>query len=190
MKYIFIFMLMSSSVFAHPLSMVETSVAQPPHEYIPDPTMTPMPTDRAAAIAFVGDVNFTGRIGEYMNVSHTTWPFQEVKDILSKADYRVCNLENPAGFGGAKYCDKSVYFKANPKNLDALTYAGFDMVTLANNHALDYGPEVLSQTVRELEKRNIKYMGISWNNRTPYQPTYATINGLRVAFLGFCNACP
>jgi poly-gamma-glutamate synthesis protein (capsule biosynthesis protein) len=143
-----------------------------------------------ATISFVGDVNFTGRIGEQMAVSGTTWPFEKVKDILVKADYRVCNLESPAGIGGAKYCEKSVYFKANPQYLDALTDGGFNMVSLANNHALDYGPEVLSQTCQELDKRNIAYIGIRQNNKDPYIPKIVKINGLTVAFFGYCNACP
>ena len=143
-----------------------------------------------AIISFVGDVNFTGRIGEQMAVSGTTWPFEKVKDILAKADYRVCNLESPAGIGGAKYCEKSVYFKANPQYLDALTDGGFNMVSLANNHALDYGPEVLSQTCQELDKRNIAYIGIRQNNKDAYTPKIVKINGLTIAFFGYCNACP
>ena len=143
-----------------------------------------------ATIAFVGDVNFTGRIGEAMAVSGTTWPFEKVKDILAKADYRVCNLESPVGVGGEKYCEKRVYFKANPQYLDALTDAGFNMVSLANNHALDYGPDILRQTREELTKRNIKYIGIRDNNKDHYVPRLVIINGLKIAFFGYCNACP
>jgi poly-gamma-glutamate synthesis protein (capsule biosynthesis protein) len=143
-----------------------------------------------ATIAFVGDVNFTGRIGEQIAVSGTGWPFEKVKDILSRADYRVCNLESPAGIGGAKYCEKRVYFKANPKYLDALVDGGFNMVSLANNHALDYGPDILKQTREGLDQRGIKYIGIRDNNKTAYVPQIININGVRVAFFGYCNACP
>jgi poly-gamma-glutamate synthesis protein (capsule biosynthesis protein) len=143
-----------------------------------------------ATVAFVGDVNFTGRIGEKMAVSGTSWPFEKVKDILAKADYRVCNLESPVGVGGEKYCEKRVYFKANPQYLDALTDAGFNMVSLANNHALDYGPDILRQTREELDKRNIKYIGIRDNNKDHYVPRLVIINGLKIAFFGYCNACP
>jgi poly-gamma-glutamate capsule biosynthesis protein CapA/YwtB (metallophosphatase superfamily) len=146
--------------------------------------------ETAVSIAFVGDVNFTGRIGEYMAISGTTWPFEKVKGALAKADYRVCNLESPAGVGGAKYCEKRVYFKANPNYLDALNDAGFNMVSLANNHALDYGPDILEQTRLELAKRNILDIGIVNSYRDRYVPTIVNIKGLRVAFLGYCNACP
>ena len=145
---------------------------------------------QSAKIAFVGDVNLTGRIGEEIAVSGTTWPFAGVKDTLKAADYRVCNLENPAGVGGAKYCDKRVYFKANPKYLDALNDANFNLVTLANNHALDYGPDVIKQTMVELDKRNIKYMGILADNTKKNEPVIVDINGVKIAFLAYCNACP
>lgn len=142
------------------------------------------------SIIFVGDVNFTGRIGEQMALSGTTWPFAGVKDVLKAADYRVCNLENPAGVGGAKYCDKRIYFKANPKYLDALNDAGFNLVTLANNHALDYGPDVIKQTMTELDRRGIKHMGILEDNTKKNEPVIVNIKGLKIAFLAYCNACP
>lgn len=144
----------------------------------------------AADIAFVGDINFTGKIGDAMATNGVKWAFKDVRDKLRAADYTVANLESPAGYGGAKYCDKLVYFKANPKYLDALTDAGIDMVSLANNHALDYGPDVLQQTREELQERDIKYIGIVDNNKKTNEPVIVEIKGLKVAFLGYCNACP
>ena len=143
-----------------------------------------------AHLIFVGDINFTGRIGEAMDKHGHLWAFEKVKDELRSADYTVGNLESPAGVGGYKYAEKRVYFKANPKHLDALSDAGFDMVSLANNHALDYGPDVLKQTRDELDKRNIKYIGIRNDNKAHYVPKIVIINGLKIAFFGYCNACP
>ncbi len=145
---------------------------------------------QTVTMAFVGDINFTGRIGEQMAVSGTSWPFEAVKSQLKSADYTVGNLESPAGIGGAKYCEKRVYFKANPKNLDALTDAGFDLVSLANNHALDYGPDIIKQTQDELDKRGIKHMGILDDYTQKNEPVIVDIKGTRFAFLAYCNACP
>ncbi len=142
------------------------------------------------SIAFVGDVNFTGRVGEIMHEKDFIWAFEPVKQALLEADYRVANLESPAGVGGKKYCKKRVYFKADPENISALSYAGFDMVSLANNHALDYGPDVLRQTMIELDQRDIKHIGIVKDNFSRNEATIVDINGLKVAFLAYCNACP
>ena len=145
---------------------------------------------KTATIAFVGDINFTGRIAEAIDKHGTTWPFDKVKDVLAEADYRVGNLESPAGVGGTEFPDKRVLFRVNPQHLDALTYGGFNLVSLANNHALDYGPEVLDQTKSELTKRGILYTGVRENNIKSYEPTIVNIKGFKVAFLGYCNACP
>lgn len=144
----------------------------------------------AATIAFVGDVNFTGRIGDAMAQNGVNWAFEGVTEPLEAADLTVANLESPAGIGGAKYCDKRVYFRADPDNLDALVYAGFDLVSLANNHALDYGPDVLKQTMAALDQRDIKYAGIVSSNKERNKPVIIDIKGVKVAFLSYCNACP
>jgi poly-gamma-glutamate synthesis protein (capsule biosynthesis protein) len=125
-----------------------------------------------------------------MDKNGSEWVFEGVREELSSADYTIANLESPAGIGGAKYCEKRVYFKANPKHLDALTYAGIDMVSLANNHALDYGPDILRQTMEELDKRKIKHIGIVPNRSQKNEATIVDIKGVKVAFLGYCNACP
>lgn len=144
----------------------------------------------AAEIAFVGDVNFTGRVGNLMDEQGFDWAFEAVRSELLDADYTVANLESPAGIGGYKYCEKRVYFKADPKRLRALSYAGIDMVSLANNHALDYGPDVLKQTIAELDSRDIKHIGIVENKFQRNEATIVDIKGVKVAFLGYCNACP
>jgi len=143
----------------------------------------------SADLAFVGDINFTGFVGEKIAEHGYKWPFYYVREELRSADYTVGNLESPAGVGGAKFCDKKVYFKANPDTLDALLDAGFDMVSLANNHALDYGPDILRQTMEGLDRRGIKYIGLRNDSKSPYVPTIVHVKGLKLAFLGYCNAC-
>ena len=56
--------------------------------------LSPMGHAETATIAFVGDINFTGRIAEAIDKYGTTWPFDKVKDVLAEADYRVGNLES------------------------------------------------------------------------------------------------
>ncbi len=139
---------------------------------------------------FVGDINFTGRIAAAIDKNGIAWPFQGVKPVLEKFDFRVANLESPAGLGGAEYCPKRVYFKANPKHLDALANADFNLVSLANNHALDYGQKVLAQTQAELAQRDILSMGIVKNSSEDSQLVIQEIKGIKFGFLAYCNACP
>jgi len=152
--------------------------------------LTSVLSAETATVAFVGDINFTGRIGDAIAKHGTTWPFEKVESVLCKADYRVGNLESPAGVGGTQFPNKRVHFKANPGYLDALIHGDFNLVSLANNHALDYGPGVLKQTMEGLSDRGIRYIGIANNNKEQYVPAIVEIKGMKIAFFGYCNACP
>lgn len=145
---------------------------------------------QVTTLSFVGDVNFTSHIADGIEKNGIKWPFEKVRDILRSSDFTVANLESPAGTGGEKYCKKLVYFRADPKYLDALNDAGIDLVSLANNHALDYGPDVLNQTMEELTKRHIQYMGIVKDSSHENEPVVVNINDLKIGFLAYCNACP
>lgn len=141
-------------------------------------------------IAFVGDVNLTSRIDDAIQKYGTGWPFENIKKDLSRADYRVANLESPAGMGGEKYCDKRVYFKTDPTSLDALKDADFNLVSLANNHALDYGPDILRQTEKELKNRGIDSVGVVSSISEDSTFVIKEIRGVRFGFLAYCSVCP
>jgi hypothetical protein len=141
-------------------------------------------------ISFVGDINFTDDVAQSIDQNGTTWPLDKIKPILAKSDFRVANLESPEGFGGAKYCPKTYYFKAKPKYLDVLKDAKFDLVSLANNHCLDYGPSVILQTEKELDARGIQHMGILHNASEENKPVIVKIKGYTFGFLAYCNVCP
>jgi poly-gamma-glutamate synthesis protein (capsule biosynthesis protein) len=70
-----------------------------------------------------------------------------------------------------------------------LTAAGFDILSLANNHSLDFGPEGLAETAVHLQNANITPIGAGPDVESAYQPLIREVNGLRLAFLAF-NAVP
>ena len=73
------------------------------------------------------------------------WPFEKIADFLKNADLTFANLENPVSVRGIKV--GSIYsFRADPKTLEGLQYAGFDLVSIANNHAWDYGPTAFADS--------------------------------------------
>jgi poly-gamma-glutamate capsule biosynthesis protein CapA/YwtB (metallophosphatase superfamily) len=67
---------------------------------------------------------------------------------------------------------------------------GVGLVTLANNHVLDYGPEVLAQTLGILKEKQIQWAGLNMQQDLPQEPALVTLKGQRLAFLGFCSVCP
>jgi poly-gamma-glutamate synthesis protein (capsule biosynthesis protein) len=137
----------------------------------------------------VGDINLGRKVAGWIDAHNESWLLEACKPWLDDSDLAVANLECAVGNGGAEYTPKSVYLKARPKDLDALSFGGIGLVTLANNHILDYGPEVLDQTIQGLDDRGIQHVGIAGANQ--HQPVvYMKLQGRTVAFLGFCSVCP
>jgi poly-gamma-glutamate capsule biosynthesis protein CapA/YwtB (metallophosphatase superfamily) len=96
----------------------------------------------------------------------------------------MANLEEPlANDTGVRKCPANggtcFQFRAPPTYADRLKQAGFDLVNIANNHALDYGPSGHAQTEAALTAAGVAYTG------PPGLITKVTVNGIRIAVLGF-----
>ena len=108
---------------------------------------------RSVTLVFAGDV-MLGR--DVATALDGDWPaaFADVRPCLSGADLAFANLESPlttAPFAGGRFD-----LRAPPEAVEALTVAGFDLVSLANNHALDGGRVGLAQTLATLEQVGIE----------------------------------
>jgi poly-gamma-glutamate synthesis protein (capsule biosynthesis protein) len=130
----------------------------------------------------VGDV-MLGR-----GVSNEPRPLAAAAPWLRTADVALANLECVIAAGGTP--------RPGPYRLPAplsavgtLREAGFDLLGLANNHALDLGPEGLAETVHRLQKVGIATVGAGPDAGAAMQPLIREIDGLRLALLAF-NAVP
>lgn len=84
----------------------------------------------------------------------------EVRALTTEADYSIVNLECPVVLGDAKPIDKlGPHLRCTPNGIEALRWAGFDCVTLANNHFLDYGEKGVRDTLETLGNYSIDYVG-------------------------------
>ena len=128
-------------------------------------------------------------MGELLEKKGDPWAFEACKGLLDDADLAVANLESPVGEGGEEYTPKSVYLKGRPKDLDALSYGGIGLVTLSNNHIMDYGPQVMRQTLEGLDDRGILHTGLAEAGKRQ-EPLYVAVQGVTLAFLGYCSVCP
>jgi len=114
------------------------------------------------------------------------FPFLKISDELNKADLIFGNLESPISDKGTRM--GSIYsFRAEPESVEGLKYAGFDIVSLANNHALDYGREALNQTMEILEKNEIDFIGAGFNKEEAFGYKIIEIEDTKIAFLAFTN---
>jgi hypothetical protein len=141
------------------------------------------------SMAFVGDVLLADRVEVLMKQNGYDYPYSKVKDLLQKADVAVANLETPVTERGTKQIKEYAY-RSSPQALPALKEAGIDLVNLANNHVMDYGPEGLLDTIAHLDRNGIQHMGAGKDAAEAFQPVVVEKKGVKIAFLGFSRVVP
>lgn len=145
---------------------------------------------RDATLLFVGDVMLSRAIGQIMErEGDYAYPFQLVRDELVRADILFGNLESPISNQGSNV--GSIYsFRADPRSIKGLTSAGFDVLSFANNHVGDYGPQAFLDTLDRLRGTGLRTVGAGETQREAHTPQIVEVNGLRIAFLAYTNIAP
>ena len=113
----------------------------------------------------------------------------EVRAVLGEADLVVLNLECCISERGRPWeaPGKPFFFRAPPRAVELLALLGADCVTLANNHALDYGFDALADTLNHLAAAGIAVVGAGANLDQARRPALLTAGGLRVAVIGITD---
>lgn len=182
----FIKVLLASVVVA----MLSGCSASVPPKPAPEPDATAKPSQKLL-IAAVGDIMLDGSAREIMRREGYAYAFNGTREWLQRADIAFGNLEGPLTRRGVPAEDKKYLFRSPPDEVvKSLADAGFDVVSLANNHSLDYGAEGLSDTIAALDKGGIRHVGAGDDLRQARQSTIIVRNGLRVAFLGYSLTFP
>ncbi|MBI3458920.1 CapA family protein, partial [Candidatus Azambacteria bacterium] len=81
-------------------------------------------------------------------------------------------------------------FRMEPKALDAIVEIGIDALSIANNHAGDWGREAFIDTIKRLEDKNIIPIGGNINKELAEKPKIIKKNGIKIGFLGFTDVGP
>lgn len=149
------------------------------------PTLTAS-TSPTVTLAAVGDLMMARSIGRALQRSPADTPFAAVAAWLRAADVTIGNLECALSVAG-RPAAKSYTFRGPPAAADALRDAGFDVVSLANNHSLDYGEAAQVETLALLDAAGIAHVGSGPNEAAAYAPVFVEAHGLRLAFLGYVN---
>jgi poly-gamma-glutamate capsule biosynthesis protein CapA/YwtB (metallophosphatase superfamily) len=136
-----------------------------------------------------GSATITGRtccsaLDNPVPVTRRTGSVGAVRDLLSSADLTVANFENPAP-DAFRYHTQGTVFSADPKLIAGLKKAGFDIVSIANNHIRDAGAQGILDTIKNLKKYGIKATGAGANLAAARKPAVVDINGVQVAILGY-----
>ena len=147
----------------------------------------PGPTTFPVTINFVGDIMLARRYetpGGIIDSVGVQGIFEPTLPYLGNAaNITVANLESPLTTQGIRHPTKPIVFRGKPENVTGLVYAGIDVVSLANNHIIDYGLQGMRQTQSLLDSTNILYSGAGANSYEAYLPLFYQKSGVNIAFL-------
>lgn len=149
------------------------------------------PTNAPTTVAAVGDIMLGGTARPELRRYGYDYPFEHVATLLQDADIAFGNLEGPLTDAGAPEGDKQYVFRSPPaKVVPALKRAGFDVLSLANNHSLDYGPHGLADTEAALRAHGIAAIGAGVDARAARAPAVVEARGKKLGFLAYSLTLP
>ncbi|HMK42994.1 MAG TPA: CapA family protein, partial [Dissulfurispiraceae bacterium] len=128
-------------------------------------------------MAAVGDLMLGNRAEPFLKKFGPGYPFTDVMPFLGQADVVIGNLESAISTRGKAVENKKFTLRAGPLAAKALTEAGIRVVTLANNHSMDFGPLALMDTLAVLEENGILYAGAGMDLDDARSPALLKIKG-------------
>lgn len=139
-------------------------------------------------ILFAGDLRPNRKVVDCFDRGDYGTVFGEVLQCTNTSDYSIVNLESPIVDGNTtpiKKTGPNIKCKAN--TIPAIKYAGFDCVSLANNHFYDFGEKGVMDTIAACQKNGMDYMGGGINLQEANKILYKVIDGKKVAFINRCE---
>lgn len=147
------------------------------------------PGSKNLQLLFGGDVMLGRAVNKIIQREGPAYPFEPIVSLTRPADLFFVNLEcafskQKRFFSGES---KQFYFRAEPGAVEALTYSGVDLVSLANNHALDANYDGLRDTMTVLRANDIAFAGAGENIEAASQPAFLESKGQKIGVLAYCD---
>ncbi|MBP7737051.1 MAG: CapA family protein [Spirochaetes bacterium] len=153
---------------------------------------------REVSISFTGDIimhipvkssaqarNKTDGAGKKsINNNGYDFLYERIRPVLKQSDIVVGNMEFPVS---PPFQSKPRYFNCPPEGIAAMQWAGFNLVTIGNNHLLDQGNDGVVNTMRYLDRYRMDYIGVGENEARARAGVVKTVHGMRVGFLGYAG---
>lgn len=139
----------------------------------------------------VGDVMMSRHVWTKIkaNGGDPRYPFLMTADVTSAADITFGNIETAVSDMAAPPAE-GMSFITPTKGIAGLKYAGFDVMSLANNHSLNFGREALIDSVKQLGEQGITTAGAGENIEAAHTPAILEVKGNKVAFFAYQNVGP
>lgn len=142
-------------------------------------------------VTAVGDIMMGGTAAPEFRKFGYDYAFENVRPWLATADVALGNLEGPLTNRGDLLVEKKYRFRSPPgKVAPALAAAGFDVLSLANNHSLDWGVVGMQDTISAVRQHGMEVIGAGNNAREARTPVIVERKGIKMAFLGYTLTFP
>jgi poly-gamma-glutamate synthesis protein (capsule biosynthesis protein) len=139
-----------------------------------------------ATLLFAGDTAEADAALPILEARGFQYPFSLTVDLVRDADLAVANVEAPITDAGRRFpIWKQYTYRAPARSMDALAWAGFDLLTMANNHARDYLDEGIVDTIANAEARGLAVIGAGRDIAEARRGAIVTIGGVRVGLLAY-----
>ena len=142
-------------------------------------------------IVFAGDVLIAAAMEQKHEIEGITGLVsEELLAEMQNADICMVNNEFQFSNRGTPMEDKQFTFRTDPKNVQILLDMGVDIVSLANNHSIDFGTEALQDTFATLDSAGILYAGAGDSKERAEQLQIIEVNGQKIGFLAATRVIP
>jgi poly-gamma-glutamate synthesis protein (capsule biosynthesis protein) len=143
-------------------------------------------------LLFVGDVMLGRLVNDLLKQVPPEYPWGDTLPIFQKATLRICNLECVVSDIGQPWSvtPKIFHFRTETRNIKTLLAAGIDLVSLANNHTLDYEYEALFEMMETLSKNKICFSGAGRDIYEASSPIITEIQNFRIGLISFTDNEP
>ena len=135
-----------------------------------------------------GDFGCGERILKRSITSQKETVFNSIADIVKNCDYSIVNLEAPLKGDGKPINKRGPHIFSNLQSIEMLKECGFNCFTLANNHIRDWGDKGIQQTIEEIRKLKIDYVGAGHNLDEAKRILYVRIESNTIAVINVCES--
>jgi len=174
-----------------PTPTIDPATITPTPSPSPTPSPTPEPEPKSARIRALGEIAMQDNLLKAATTDGTSFDFSGmfsyISDIMGDADYTIADVEGVMG-GTAKISGSGESIITPPALIANLKDCGVDMLTLANDHALDGGFDELKAEIQNCVSAEMDYVGAAASSEEKKQPVIKDINGIKVAFLAYTDS--
>ncbi len=147
--------------------------------------------DQPVNLVFSGDILLSDHVMNAYNKGGIRGVLDsQFQSVIDEADIFMANEEFPFSNRGTAAADKQFTFRVDPSLVSVFKELGIDLVTLANNHAMDYGTDALLDTCDTLDEAGIARVGAGKNLDEAKAPVILEAKGKKIGFLGASRVIP